>query len=183
MTVRGFVYFIRPVGHAGPVKIGFSRAPQARKAALMEWSPLPLEVVVDIPGDIDLEHRIQGLFAASHSHHEWFAVTPELADLVAKLAAGVAIADLIDMSAPIIPLYLPRKRTVGPNMRRYLSYALRVSRALRKHQRHEPADVSRILKRPADAFAPTPEQIRRLEEVIADPLTHGITHEPIARAA
>src|SRR3546814_12747101 len=38
------VYFIRPIGQAGPVKIGCSVGPNKRRPELETWSPVPLEI-------------------------------------------------------------------------------------------------------------------------------------------
>lgn len=52
------VYFIRPVGMDGPVKIGGSGVPKNRLNNLMTWSPFPLEVAATDDGGYPLERRI-----------------------------------------------------------------------------------------------------------------------------
>lgn len=94
-----FVYFIKPVGIAGPIKIGCSEYVDVRLACLAAWSPLPLEIVVTIPGSFDLERNIHECLARSYSHKEWFHATDEVTGLVGKLLAGVPIEEALDLSA------------------------------------------------------------------------------------
>src|SRR3546814_12248774 len=51
------VYFIRPIGQAGPVKIGCSVGPNKRRHELEKWTPVPLEIVAEIDGGFDIERR------------------------------------------------------------------------------------------------------------------------------
>lgn len=83
-----YVYFIRPVGMDGPVKIGCSARPTTRKASLQCWSPFPLEVVAQTEGNVRTERRFHRLFYASHSHGEWFHGTPELSVVIEAINAG-----------------------------------------------------------------------------------------------
>jgi hypothetical protein len=82
------VYFMRPVGEAGPVKIGFSTTPESRLAAYMPWSPLPLEIAASLPGGRGLEGRFHARFSAQHLHHEWFAASADLTATIAAIRAG-----------------------------------------------------------------------------------------------
>lgn len=49
MTRAMTVYFVKPVGMDGPIKIGCTTTPAARIESLTIWSPFPLEVLVTIP--------------------------------------------------------------------------------------------------------------------------------------
>lgn len=180
------VYFIRPVGMLGPVKIGCSGVPHYRLKALAAWSPFPLEVAAKIEyGDQTLERRLHGIFAASHSHKEWFRETPELTALIDRLAAGSRIEDLIDMSAPAINFRA--KRIFTADRRRYLSYAGRIRCGFAKLRKDNesgawccPHDVSEIMARWAGdrdvlPALPSPAEFTRLEEVIANPRAHALT--------
>lgn len=95
--MKKFVYFIKPIGADGPVKIGFSEAPKKRLEQLSVWSPVPLEVVATHPGDVMLEKKLHEYFRASHSHREWFHITPELSRLIQAISSGAAISDVIDL--------------------------------------------------------------------------------------
>jgi hypothetical protein len=110
MSKQRYVYFIRPVGMPGLVKIGFSNNPAKRLDNMLCWSPIPLEIAATIPGDIKLEGRIHGLFKDCHSHREWFNETPQLTRFIERLAAGESIEALTDMSAPAISLRAGRPR-------------------------------------------------------------------------
>jgi hypothetical protein len=104
----GFVYFIKPIGADGPVKIGCSARPENRLETLMVWAPVPLEVVVTIPGDFQLEQNIHECLADLHSHHEWFHASPKITAIMDGLLAGKAIGELIDLSATVGSIRPPR---------------------------------------------------------------------------
>lgn len=93
-----YVYFIKPVGMPGPIKIGCSFMPEKRLADIAAWSPWPLEIVVTIPGDADLEKNIHECFALHHSHKEWFHAHPDILLLTERLKAGVEITEAMDLS-------------------------------------------------------------------------------------
>ena len=86
-----YVYFLRPVGAVGPIKIGCSIYPPSRINALSMWSPVPLEIVAMGPGSIRLESFLHRKFKAQRLHSEWFAPSPELLDGIAAVAAGGAV--------------------------------------------------------------------------------------------
>lgn len=83
------VYFIRPIGAEGPVKIGVSVTPWLRLEEMMRWSPLPLEIVATIKGGHDVEVQFHAKFKRLHSHKEWFRADPELSTTIAAIQAGV----------------------------------------------------------------------------------------------
>lgn len=82
------IYFMRPVGMPGPIKIGCSHIPEDRLYALSAWSPFPLEFIGKIAGDLSDEQRIHHQLRAHHSHREWFHAAPEVIELVEALCAG-----------------------------------------------------------------------------------------------
>lgn len=90
-----WVYFMRPVGFEGPVKIGFSSLPEERLLTYAVISPLPLEIAARIPGGQSLEMRFHQRFAALHSHHEWFRASPELTRVIAEVAADAFDIDTL----------------------------------------------------------------------------------------
>lgn len=92
------VYFIKPVFFDGPIKIGYSRHPKARLGAMMAQSPIALEVVLTIPGDMELETNIQQCFADCHSHREWFRAEPRLVEAIAAMQRGVPVHEAIDLT-------------------------------------------------------------------------------------
>lgn len=87
------IYFIKPIGHAGPIKIGTSVSPEGRIHDLGAWSPVPLELIGSVKGTISEEFYLHRCFADSHSHREWFNPTPKLlAAMEAILSAGTVDA-------------------------------------------------------------------------------------------
>jgi hypothetical protein len=83
-----WVYFIRPVGQEGPVKVGCSGVPENRLLALATWSPYPLEIVARYPGTLETERRFHALFADSYSHREWFHATPLISAVIHQINEG-----------------------------------------------------------------------------------------------
>ena len=99
------VYFIRPKGQDGPVKIGCSAAPENRLLTLAVWCPYELEVLAAAPGGFDIERRCHLKFARDRLHHEWFAHSPELDAFIEHVAAHGVFPDL-----PHLPLPKPTPR-------------------------------------------------------------------------
>lgn len=93
------IYFMRPVGHIGPIKIGCSRMPQERLEALSIVSPLKLEIVATAPGAHADERRLHGMFQAHWLHHEWFGASKELLALVDYVATHGALPELPEVVA------------------------------------------------------------------------------------
>lgn len=107
-----FVYFMRPIGQEGPVKIGFSKLPEARLATYQAWSPWPLEVVAKLHVPTDnierkwaarshvqaVERRFHERYFPWHSHHEWFVFNSLLAADIEAIRAGTF--DLALLPAP-----------------------------------------------------------------------------------
>ena len=102
------IYFIKPVGMDGPVKIGCSADPAMRRDGLASWSPFPLELVVSVPGGFKEETLIHQCFHEFLSHREWFHANDRLAKLMRDLAAGVPLSLALDQTTRVI-----EKRTCG----------------------------------------------------------------------
>jgi hypothetical protein len=95
----GNVYFIKPIGMDGPIKIGFSQNPKHRLEQLMVWSPFPLEIAAAMPGTWHDEQELHKRFASTRLHKEWFSASPELLEYIATVPTGMIRADLIEMVA------------------------------------------------------------------------------------
>lgn len=108
-----YVYFLRPKGQLGPIKIGCSHSPELRTYFFQSWSPLELELAAVTPGSWCLERQIQAMFAEQHSHGEWFFPCRALLSLIDRLAAGEKIEDLIDVEP-----YSPHQTSVKTVKRR-----------------------------------------------------------------
>ncbi len=91
------VYFLRPVGMEGPIKIGFSDQPKRRLKELTMWSPVPLELVAMVPGNRALESMLHRAFADAKSHWEWFHPIPEIVTAIERLAAGREAHEAFDI--------------------------------------------------------------------------------------
>lgn len=77
-----FVYFAQGES-GGPIKIGISRDPVRRVAALSNGSPERLEILFVRPANEEIERRLHRMFAAGRLHGEWFAEdTPKLAEFI-----------------------------------------------------------------------------------------------------
>jgi hypothetical protein len=94
------VYFVKPVGQDGPIKIGHSASVEKRLRELGKWSPVPLELIATIsptPIDtrwgpffdgLDLERRFHRRYAEHRLHFEWFAAHPQLLSDLEAIKAG-----------------------------------------------------------------------------------------------
>lgn len=95
-----YVYFIKPVGVIGPIKVGCSRTPGSRIMAMATWSPFQLELLACIHGGLDLEKKIHDRFFPYHIRHEWFEPVDELVRGIANIASGVAVDEAFDLLSP-----------------------------------------------------------------------------------
>jgi hypothetical protein len=149
------VYFIKPVGMDGPVKIGCSRWPESRRKSLCPWSPFPLEIVAEIEGDFDLERRFHAMFLADHSHHEWFRASPELLATIAAICAGTFdVATLPDGAKLKRNVLTPRKWTES-------------QKAAAANTRLKNKLVAKLGRVPLDY------SVKGIAAFVADPVTHG----------
>lgn len=112
-----FVYFIRPAGQRGPVKIGCSVKPAARLHACRAGSPVPLEMVAVMRGDLAVEWGFHARFSHLHLHYEWFSVDDELDLVIEQVRRGKFKAS----SLP--PPQRLRYSCLGPKPRAPLSLA------------------------------------------------------------
>lgn len=80
------IYFVRPVGQAGPIKIGFSNDVDARFVGLQSGSPVRLELIATIPGDRSHESLLHYRFSEDRLYGEWFAPSIDLLNLARRNA-------------------------------------------------------------------------------------------------
>lgn len=136
------IYFIKPVGMPGPVKIGCSADPPKRLLELSTWSPFPLEIVAMADGDFKIERNVHCCFADTHSHREWFHASDRLTAIMARIANGATIAEAIDLSDKRGNILSGRGTPSGrrsfvswteaPEGKLFLSLKLRLNHALRR---------------------------------------------------
>lgn len=72
------VYFVKPIGMSGPIKIGFAADFEVRFQSLQTGSPIPLEALRVIEGTQQTELALHRKFAAHRLHGEWFEPCAEL---------------------------------------------------------------------------------------------------------
>jgi hypothetical protein len=119
----GEVYFVRPVGWQGPVKIGYTTLIRDRIANISLWAPFELEVLGTIAGPASLERRFHAKFVDQRERGEWFAWSEELGNVIAAVQAGT-----FDTEKLPLPACLPtRARPTGGCKTSYVlrDYALR----------------------------------------------------------
>lgn len=138
MYDAAYVYFIRPVGMRGPVKIGCSTLPERRLKDLMIWSPFELEVAARLAGNIRVEQQFHAKFQHLHTHGEWFRPDQELCETIRVIRAGA-----FDLSS------LPKAKRLyaakwSDEQRKHASLSHRI-RHLEKRGIVTPSDLSRAL--------------------------------------
>jgi len=162
------VYFIKPIGMDGPIKIGCSRSPERRHSALENWSPFPLEIVASIEGDFHLERRFHAKFAHLHDRREWFFAGDDLAQTIEAINNGT-----FDVSS------LPNGINIGAGKKPpkpewfalQMSYSLRVAWMTRRTGTQCPVCPYDMIRK-NDV-----ERIAAVEAYLADPIGRGI-HNP-----
>lgn len=162
-----FVYFIKPIGMDGPIKIGCSDKPGDRRATLETWSPLPLEVVAQIKGDFELERRFHTMFVADHQRREWFTVTDALLAVIASINAGTFDEDVLPPMGKRLRSALP-SRNWSPEKRREVSFMHRINHKERKTGFQCPVSCRGMIER-GDT-----EIIAAVERFLEKPHVHGI---------
>ncbi len=92
------IYFIQ-AGNDGPIKIGKAQSPEARRRELQTGNHEKLNLIKEIPGDVERENSIHNDLRSHRYRGEWFSPTPEVLDYIDEIARvdyqhvnGVAIA-------------------------------------------------------------------------------------------
>lgn len=181
MSKPKYVYFIKPVGLDGPIKIGCSAEPEKRLKVLGTWSPFPLEIMGKAPGGHSDENFLHRRFADLHTHREWFLSSPLLRETIRRILAGEPFESAC-VAIPIAGSIRNQKTPPRDEDRRlFCEYGRRIKSAvfdLYKTQanRYPPSDVVMIMHnwrrdvmRDHLPIIPTEEQFARLEEFIASP--------------
>ncbi len=161
------VYFIKPIGMDGPIKIGCSKSPTGRLSTLETWSPFALELLAEIEGGEKLERRFHAKFIAQRKSREWFEWSQELADTIAAIKAGV-----FDIETLPAPRRLHHGHRTGPAKGTKWTEERRAQSVL---QRAELKVTRRTgLVRP-------PFRQATHEQFMADPAKYGVTREEYQR--
>lgn len=187
------VYFVKPVGMEGPIKIGCTVHTEERIIGLSVWSPFKLELMVAIPGDYALERNIHNCFADLHSHREWFEAGDRLVSAIEKLKAGVPVDQAINLADKrgTILMGSRAKKPPKPGHEGLRGYETRLRHAGNRADKIVgertvmPDQVNTIIDRwkslhgwphKPDARRPTPAEFAYLDEVIAAPSLHSILY-------
>jgi hypothetical protein len=93
--MSSLVYFLRPIGARGPIKIGCTTLIHQRLAGINAISPQELEIAATIPGSYDLERRLHSKFLPTRHHGEWFNWSQELEGLIEQVVDGTFDADAL----------------------------------------------------------------------------------------
>jgi hypothetical protein len=180
------VYFLKPVGMEGPIKIGWSIAPPKRLLEFAVWSPFPLELIGSVPGGFEDEQYLHQCFFDLHSHREWFFATTLLKSTVAK----IIVAGTVDcVRSTLFPSGSIRKKVRQPRSaewRAWWSYACKVRNGTRKLSVRtseeaiiysEPSDIEIMLRQiERDKRLPTAAEIARLDDFLANITTQSVEH-------
>jgi hypothetical protein len=191
VIAKKHIYFMRPIGQLGPIKIGCSRCVQERLVQIAAWSPIPLEIIHTEEGDHKLERNLHRCFADYHSHLEWFHAGERLLAAILKLRSGSKIAEAIDLSDDKGSIHAARRKQLIPELVGYKSYTMKMSWALKRARDRSkvmlylPSDVDLIMCRWIGQFGyrvrrppvrPTDEDFKRLHQFLDDPYSHCVTH-------
>lgn len=152
------VYFIKPVGALGPVKIGVSQTPQTRLATMQVCSPVDLELVALIEGGEDLERAFHAKFEAQHIRQEWFAASEDLTAVMQLVAAGA-----FDISSLPPPKLLRERKSRSPEA----VAAGRMTRALGKLVQNG-VDVPNDVRYAVHTYGVPPREVVARRKKVAD---------------
>jgi hypothetical protein len=90
-SIKPYVYLIGPADR-GPVKIGFSGAPEGRLRELQTGHPEVLCILAMFPGGEDDEQMLHKFFATEYLRGEWFRRTPRVCKFINMMACRVSLA-------------------------------------------------------------------------------------------
>lgn len=183
------VYFIKPIGMDGPIKIGFSMKPVTRLDALSTWSPFPLEIIGSVPGKLDDETFLHQCFSDLHTHREWFLSTPALRRAI-QLVLGAGTVDAVRQT--LVPKDGIKNRSRKPRSaeaKLRVAYKMRIEWAKRRLRGDAsprdvyysaPPDVYAIISKwdghPGPAQQPSAADIARLEDFLANSADQATRH-------
>lgn len=140
------VYFIKPVGMEGPIKIGCSQSPDNRRVSLSSWSPFALEIIAELDGDFDLERRFHAQFRHLHERREWFRAGDDLLVVIESINAGAFDIDTLPPPEHIATCTNGKPRPRSDLLRRRMSYSTRAWQTQKRTGFKCPVDASRAVQ-------------------------------------
>lgn len=185
---HGHVYFVKPIGMDGPIKVGFSIEPLTRLSSFSTWSPFPLEIIGMVAGDLADETFLHQCFSHLHTHREWFLSSKELRQTIQTILAAGTVDVVRDILIPKDGIKNRSRGPRSPEVKLRTSYKMRIEWAQKRLRAkdeegawHAPDDVVEIMHRWSpgthtglDPIQPTAKEIERLEEYLSDPDTHSV---------
>ena len=84
--MSGFIYFLKPVGMDGPIKIGWSCEVNRRLQELQTANAARLVLLGFIPGTMEDERAWHARHATERLEAEWFRPSQALLDAIAKVS-------------------------------------------------------------------------------------------------
>lgn len=183
-----YVYFIKPVGMDGPIKIGCSDTPKHRLMSFSIWSPFPLEIIGFVPGTFKDEGFLHQCFADLHTHQEWFHSSPGLRLAIASILKAGSVTCVRETLKPKGVIRFNKSKDISLERKQYLSISAKVRNAARRlSNRHgtyyPPADINKIISRWCGSsyrqivgIPPTATEMDRIGELLADPKAHCEFH-------
>lgn len=94
------VYFLRPAGEQGPIKIGSSREPASRLRTYQIWSPVMLEIVTTCAAHPNTERFLHRHFIADYMHGEWFRWSAGLQAVMDHITSHGSLPDWVIEGTP-----------------------------------------------------------------------------------
>jgi hypothetical protein len=95
------------------VKIGFTTDVVARIGNMAGQSPVPITLLMTVPGSLEVEAEAHQQFKKSNHHGEWFSLTDELRKYLAERLCPIGLATLLSAESnffstqPSVPVPLP----------------------------------------------------------------------------
>jgi hypothetical protein len=193
--MKKVVYFMKPKGKSGPIKIGCSHVPEERLESLSAWSPYPLEIIGTVPGDFPDESYLHRCLADHHLHREWFKAASIVLDTIRKVLAAGSVEGVRSDILPVGGIRRTTRRKRTDDEKKRFSYSRRVSfcedrtRKIQRDRWKAPDDIHRILNtwsgyRYWDAdkkeyvrippTVPDAEQLKLIDRYLADPLSLSV---------
>lgn len=179
-----YLYFIKPVGMDGPIKIGYSQLPTERLLSLSVWSPFVLEMIGTAPGGSREESFLHQRFANLHTHREWFNSSPLLRGTIARILAGETVEAACVEIQKAGSIRNQKRRPPTPERQRFIDYGRKIRKvkypSTKGGSYYKHPDITKIMdawqgdygnRKPVE---PTAEQIALIEAFLADPLAHSV---------
>lgn len=169
------VYFMRPIGCEGPIKIGCSKLAEKRLRSLEIWSPAKLELICAVPGCHNDENILHQMFGVDRLHGEWFRASPALLDLIEYVQASGKLPPLDKNLSPYRTGVSSMTPRTSPALRRdkhaLTKSIMKAERRVYGYAGHEylrPDDINDIVQsyQGFNTVMPTDGQIATIREYI-----------------